>query len=432
MALSYESYCRLVEKNKASINSRDIFGNTPLHVAAASGYGVAEFKLLQGAGADLLARNEKGELFLHLIGAHHKDNDLLGILEWATAQKLDFSLSTFDGKTVLHTLCERNITFWALTNMWPFLRSYATDINSRDRWGKTAVDHLKDSVTLEIQQGANPGEPATDPAQGLENLLALHLPKYERSHDNVVAFQDDFNVFETAWDPAGLAQSDMTMLNIVQQSEGKPSAQDADGKNALHCLARIIRFGQFSSHQCGPTEARHDGVRKCLFWKVDPNAYDRHGSTPLHSFLSYLRFNEFEASLARIVQTLLENGADPGMRDRDGNTALHLACHHGRVSCVDVLLNFLRKDARLHSRAIRARNDKDRSPVRETRNWMNMHTPEERELRLQCISKIEGEEFTEAHVRPTFWGIPNSTPVPDVTMPPPSMLRSPTPTMDLS
>lgn len=430
--LSSENFALMVGRYQRDIKSRDRFGNTCLHAAAASKMGLDDFKVLHAAGADLLARNDRGELFLHLISAHHKNEFLIKLLEWAIEQNLDFKMPTYDGKTVLHTICERNMTQWALENMWPFLRSFGTAINVRDRWGKTAIDYLKVSLNAELSQS----QQSSEPAQGWERLLVVNLPRYvSRLATDVVSNGETNAIMELLRDPEKCHQSDLAMWDVFRQSENDPPVQDHAGRNALHCLAYIIRFWDFNNRKCfEPLEARHEGVRSALRWKVDPNAYNQHGSTPLHCFLAYERFNDSETSLAKIIETLLENGADPLLRDRDGNTALHLACHHGRAECVGVLLRFLRNDARLHGQATRARNDKDRSPVKETLFWMNIHTTEEKELRLQCVHKVAGEEFTEAavaHSSPNlFWGIPNSTQLSDAMMIQPTLLRPPTP-MDI-
>jgi len=423
--ISATNFGTFVMDNQVSINARDKFGNTCLHIAAASGLRVDDFKVLQEAGADLLARNDQGEVFLHLIADYHKKDSLIQILEWAIDMKIDFRTPTFDGRTVLHALCERNIGFWALRNMWPFLRSFKTDINLRDRWGKTAVDYLKASLKIELSRGPHQG----DSAQGLEDLLNANLPDHEsRQGTNTAPLEETVALLDVPRGSEKFAQSDMAMWGTFCQSKNNPSIQNHDGRNALHCLAYIVHFWDFNNRQCfAPSEARHEGVCSALRWKVKVNAYDRHGSTPLHSFLAYIRINDCEFALSKIIETLLENGADPHMRDRDGNTALHLACTHGRHSCVDVLLSFIRKDARLSSQAIRARNDKDRSPVRETLAWMYTHNPEEKETRRQCMIKVTSEEFTEADSRPTWWGIPNSTALPGLAISPPPAFRPPTP-----
>jgi ankyrin repeat protein len=53
--------------------------------------------------------------------------------------------------------------------------------------------------------------------------------------------------------------------------------------------------------------------------------------TPLH--LAVLTGN------AEIAQMLISFGAQPSVKDRNGNTALHLAVLHGNLDCVKAILN---------------------------------------------------------------------------------------------
>jgi ankyrin repeat protein len=427
--LVQENFRRLVNKYKDSIKSRDIFGNTPLHAAAAAGLGANEFQILHDAGADLLASNDKGETFLHLLTTDHKKDSSIMILEWATDQKIDFKLSTIDGKTILHSICERNVSLWTLPKMWYFLRTLGTDINLRDRWGKTAMDYLKASLAL---QGTDRDMPTLGP-QEVDRLLENYLPRYKDHHDGEdprddveAALSAKVNSLET------FALSDNAMFDVVLRSEQDPAAQDCDGKNALHCLAHILRFPGFEGRVQPPTFRQHLVEWICVHSKVNANAYDGCGSTPLHSFLTYPRANDDEKVLADIVQFLLEHDADPNMRDRAGNTALHLACFHGHFLCMKVLRGFLQKDATMYKNATRARNDRGQSPVTATLSSMNTGawSPDEKQIRQKCLELVTHSEFTEDDSEQSrFWGIPNSisNPIPKLTVSPVSITRPPSP-----
>jgi ankyrin repeat protein len=404
-----DNFHRLVNKYKDTINSRDRFGNTPLHAAAATGLGAKEFQIFHEAGADLLARNHKGETFLHLAGTDHKKDSSTKILEWATEQKVDFTLATIDGKTILHSVCERNISLCCLNRYLYFLRALGTDVNLRDRWGMTPIDYLKLSLALQATAFDMP----TFRPEGLEEFLENQLPRYkdcdDRKHsaDNVKVEQlATPNSLET------FALSDSAMLGIVVQSKGDPAVQDCDGKTALHCLAHILRFPEFDGRVQPPTFRKDLVVSVCRNAKVYLNAYDCGGSTPLHSFLTYPRSNDDEQVLADIVKILLEYGADPNMRDRAGNTALHLACLDGRFLCMKALLGFLQKDATMYKNATCARNDKGQTPVIATL-WLMANgdlSPAEKQIRQRCVELITHTEFTEADsAKSNFWGIPNST-----------------------
>jgi hypothetical protein len=71
-------------------------------------------------------------------------------------------------------------------------------------------------------------------------------------------------------------------------------------------------------------------IKKRLEEGADPNIRDRDGNTPLH----------FAASkgCAEVARLLLEHGADPNAQDKSGETPLHLAASGGHVDIVRLLL----------------------------------------------------------------------------------------------
>lgn len=424
-----DNFRQLVNKYRESINSQDRFGNTPLHAAAAAGLGANELQILHDAGAKLVARNDKGETFLHPIVTDLQTDSSIRILEWATDQNIDFRLSTIDGKTILHSICEKNISSKMLRQILYFLRTLGTDINLRDRWGKTAMDYLKTSLAV---QGSLYDLPTIAP-EDVDKFLEDHLPRYKDGHN-----REQLGGAMDAELPARLnsletfALSDNAMFDVVVRSENDPTAQDCDGKNALHCLAHILRFPEFEGCAQPPTFRKHLVNLICRDTKVYPNAYDRCGATPLHSFLTYPRANDDEQVLADIVKILLEYGADPHMRDRAGNSALHLACFNGHFLCMKVLLRFLQKDAKMYKNATRARNDRGQTPVIATLASMNTGawSPDEKQVRQKCLELITHSEFTEdSSADSSFWGIPNSTSLPPstATVLPVPLTRPPSP-----
>jgi hypothetical protein len=71
-------------------------------------------------------------------------------------------------------------------------------------------------------------------------------------------------------------------------------------------------------------------VKRLLEEGTDPNIRDKDGNTPLH----------FAASkdCAEVARLLLRHGADPNAQDKNGDTPLHAAAYWGRVDVVKLLL----------------------------------------------------------------------------------------------
>ena len=411
-----KNFQNIVEQEKASINYRDAFGDLPIHVAAAAGLRVEEFKILQTAGADLHARNNKGETFLHVLASVVDVDGLLSILTWADNERLGMMHPDYDGKTVMHAFCEKAINIRVLNHMWGFFRSLGSGVNLRDRWGLTMFDYLKNSpLTVPYPHGATSG----DSVQQLETVLANNLPDYEsRTRQDMIQARLPADLL--GLDQTMLARWDQTMLEIVQQAQTNPSAQAADGKNALHCLACMVRLPG-SELQRDPSDVRHDWIRSCLQFKVNVNAYCRDGQTPLHAFCAFPRAHESPQSLAQIVATLLEYGADPHMKDRDGNTALHLTSINGHPLSVEVLLNWLGRDPQLLTHALSAPNDNDLTPADAARRGMRAtEKADDKERVQQCINLLTRADWPDIQPTITFWSTTDSTAIQPLGSPPAS------------
>lgn len=122
-----------------------------------------------------------------------------------------------------------------------------------------------------------------------------------------------------------------------QEEENPLTAITEDGDTILH-LAIIHEDETFAQQLIDlfPTEVLD----------IQNNLYQ----SPLHLAV-YL-------DLQDVVQSLVERGASLHLQDRDGNTALHVACQHGQTECV----SHMTKDVS-HSKL---------APVLHTHNWRGL------------------------------------------------------------
>jgi len=164
---------------------------------------------------------------------------------------------------------------------------------------------------------------------------------------------------------------------------GDPGVQDDSGQTPLYAASRIgsrriaqrlLEFGV--SVNCRDNKGRtplhvidwwSEDVRVPLLLLeggADPDIQDNDGNTPLHAVAQWGKFKatqrlpelgrdvNLEYSRGRteadeagqwckqISLLLLERGADPGIRDNDGQTPLHVASHEGNLTVIQQLLKF--------------------------------------------------------------------------------------------
>lgn len=80
---------------------------------------------------------------------------------------------------------------------------------------------------------------------------------------------------------------------------------------------------------------------------VDLNNYDNHGNTALMAFVTHLPDGDDDKTLADIFSLLIDRGANIHRRNRQGESALHIAVRLGRKVATSALLL---KGADVHAR----------------------------------------------------------------------------------
>lgn len=123
-------------------------------------------------------------------------------------------------------------------------------------------------------------------------------------------------------------RGDTTALRRLAAAGADPNQYDATGQTALHWAARGGH--PFGPHRCrGERDDRADVISLLIALGADPNAVDRRksipggssGWTPLHVALHHEQFT----TAAR----LLEHGANPNIRTRQGRSAMAMAADEG-------------------------------------------------------------------------------------------------------
>ncbi|KAH7304349.1 ankyrin repeat-containing domain protein [Rhexocercosporidium sp. MPI-PUGE-AT-0058] len=97
----------------------------------------------------------------------------------------------------------------------------------------------------------------------------------------------------------------------------------------------------------GKTSDRESFIKSLLNVGVDPNNYDNDGNTPLMAFIVHRPASEMDDCTTSIFKCLLEAGSNIHRRNRQGETALHLAMKFGRLAAMKFLLA---SGANIHAR----------------------------------------------------------------------------------
>lgn len=175
-------------------------------------------------------------------------------------------------------------------------------------------------------------------------------------------------------DKQGLLYENAWLLETVAIALDEPTIEDSEGRNGLQCVAEVslvlalkvpytagnprkrrardslsipdIAAAQRDS-QPKPMQFRYELVWNLINAGVDRNNYDRQGNTVLMAFVTHLSDGEDDKNLTRIFQALIQSGANVHWRNRQGETALHVAVRLGRKVATKVLLE---SDANVHAR----------------------------------------------------------------------------------
>lgn len=269
-------------------------GNTPLLEAAHDG-STRAVELLLNSGADINARNDKGETALHLATFHLNAQDRA---TWGT--------SRYPRLELIKLLLSRGADF-------------------------TIVDHDGQSLLQKVVQGFDPPDRPTDP-RGLAapraslrgDIDAIELLISLGANVGVRDYQGETVLHRAAheWNPE--------MIRMLLNAGADVEAEKSDGSTPL-----------FELVASGPHY-------RCVWWTTAPtmkvlldaganiNARRNDGRTVLHELVVMVRTQSDEEG-SEVLALLLDRGVDTEVRDSNGETALQLAERLERTFMVELL-----------------------------------------------------------------------------------------------
>lgn len=346
-----------VRQGSEDASSADRFGNTPLHIFAASDNQSdieTTFHLLQSGRADPSRTNNAHQTFLHVLspmwfyGADDLNVPLYRLLNllYTSHKNLIYAPDVY-GRTFFHQLDRFVHDPKIIENI---NQQYWSSI-PRDAFGIKPPSHVVDTSFAPPRRT---GTTALSP-------LAEEAP------------EDDFTT------------RGMGLISIVTEAYSNPLLEDADGRNGLHCLAEMHFITSSPSspdpNTPNPSQAPTTNTKGSLKRKhgrddaerikpitqrlqylqglltpvnqtapPDVNHYDHKGNTVLIAFAAQLSDDQDDKSgqhIGRILDLLLEKGAILDARNRQGETALLVAAKRGNKQVVSKLLD---RGANIHAR----------------------------------------------------------------------------------
>jgi ankyrin repeat protein len=378
----------VVRSNLNCINDPDNEGNLCIHFAAGAGASVEQLAILQHAGADVMRSNHSGQTLLHVLDPQVYSRTIPAILKFATQHGVSLAQRDCNGRTPLHDIFSRTITLTNVHDLMPFMEAAARSMTFLDRHGNTPLDILRENW-----QKANHG---VHLPQLEAKLVAFNIPLASRKPpENAFTLPSPMPDFSKL---AISSQHDSSndILNVINRSQHEPYFEDCSGRNVLHALAAFSFHANYQiscyMNPCGVLECLQQRLQNSTNVGVDVNQYNSDGFTPLHCFL----MATFDINLdipwlvPECVEWLLHFGADPRLRDRHGNTGLHLACSRGRFECVGKIVSHLSHNCgkAQYIHCLSAVNEEGKTVVEHAEASMSSETLEANDRRKQCIGLV--------------------------------------------
>ncbi|KAH7367757.1 ankyrin repeat-containing domain protein [Plectosphaerella cucumerina] len=355
-----DSVVLLVEKGRADTELCNMYGGrTPLLQMLATCKGrrsssrndaIASVRKLLEFKPDCTVADNRNRGALHFaVQAEDVPLDIISQLLEAGADPNKFDV---DGTHALH-LAKEKFSKEKFADILSLFRRAGLDIDARDASGKTALFRLFDGTTppsksrvaMLLEMGASLD---TRDAQGrtlLHQAIKFMEPYHMLRDDQDSPFQ---NLLDLGLDPRDVDDEGNTLLHkfsirmaprpehlyrnaderewdlLVNQLGLDVNQANHLGRTPLHVLAAHVEF----DYRFGRLGA---GAQRILSHSRNLNVQDIRGVSPLHLATTSRTF----------TWELLQRGADPKLKTRQGLTPLHLAVRAGDSDVVGILLDAL-------------------------------------------------------------------------------------------
>lgn len=278
---------RLLASDGARLEKKDKYQRTALHAAARHGASAAAEYLIS-QGANIQATDESGNTPLHLASMYGHDN----IVEDLIRKKADLNVTNIEGATPLILA-----SIYGPPRTVGLLLAQGVDVRPMDHSGFTALHYAASYGYPEKAKEILKAGSDIDAKNGA-GKTPLHLAFETPRNDEVI--------------------------RLLLEGGASLSAKDNAGKNALHYATRFFVAVEF--------------FKEILQKEGNINVQDQNGDTPLHAILAEaIQMKSVSPVRKEKVILLLDQGADPKIKNKNGKSPLDLALEVGDKSMIDLL-----------------------------------------------------------------------------------------------
>lgn len=279
----------------ADVNARNTFGSTPLHQVETPDMA----HLLIDHGADVHALNKLNNTPLHDVLMGSPSVQKLEVGQVLIEEGADLNHTNIQGKTPMDVSRQYNYKDFH-EGLQDVFQAAAE---------KRQLREAVDQGFAEARQEAPQGEPRSGALDAAAQKQEPQAPLQASSGQGLRQDSPEEVLFDHL--AAGRNQEAMAFLKDNPDFDVKAPLLTSTGTTALHV-------------------ARSPEMMQALIDRgADVNAQDIYGATPLHDSVARgLAGGSQNERNFDAAETLLRNGADPSLQDRDGKTAMQLTDKH--------------------------------------------------------------------------------------------------------